>query len=433
MMPSCLRDKLEVLIVSTLTTISAFASAAHAQSELCRVGPLKLLDAGSFIGEANFGYQVAVGEGLLAVSEDYPNEQTNGIAVFREVEGEWHHSFTIQEPEGLQFFGKRISIANGRIFTYDTWAVQSNGGGSGSVFVYTQNGDAWILERRIDLPDSGGDSLPSDLDVDWPNLIVSRGDVAFIYQNRPVNRWVLLEQLNRPSSQTGARLPGDFAVISDQFAGFLIDGGTTDTVPDYDFELWRLSGNSWEKFDTGEAGQHATLALDGARMAMTRLGSNVPLIRFWNGEQWISQVAEPVGWLGSAGFADSDLSFPYFSVSSQQGRLAVYEFSEVSNRWNVMLNTGDGGLLRFGRTVSMTGRQIAVGTSDRLGHIGTFTIECRFCPADLDQDLQYSIGDVQLYLSLLQFGIPDADWDGNGSINFFDLTAFLDDYASGCE
>ena len=51
------------------------------------------------------------------------------------------------------------------------------------------------------------------------------------------------------------------------------------------------------------------------------------------------------------------------------------------------------------------------------------------CPADLNGDGMLNFFDVSLFLQGYNTG---ADYNGDGSTNFFDVSAFLTDYNMGC-
>ncbi|MDF1809510.1 MAG: GC-type dockerin domain-anchored protein [Phycisphaerales bacterium] len=54
------------------------------------------------------------------------------------------------------------------------------------------------------------------------------------------------------------------------------------------------------------------------------------------------------------------------------------------------------------------------------------------CPADLNGDGQLNFFDVSVFLSAFAAMDPAADFDGNLNFNFFDVSAFLTAFANGC-
>ena len=54
------------------------------------------------------------------------------------------------------------------------------------------------------------------------------------------------------------------------------------------------------------------------------------------------------------------------------------------------------------------------------------------CPADLTGDGSLNFFDVSAFLSLFSMNDPIADFNGDGAFNFFDVSAFLSAFAAGC-
>lgn len=61
-----------------------------------------------------------------------------------------------------------------------------------------------------------------------------------------------------------------------------------------------------------------------------------------------------------------------------------------------------------------------------------FELDCA-CPADLAAPFgTLNFFDVSAFLSLFNAGDPGADFDHNGALNFFDLSAFMTAFSAGC-
>ena len=72
-----------------------------------------------------------------------------------------------------------------------------------------------------------------------------------------------------------------------------------------------------------------------------------------------------------------------------------------------------------------------------LGYSGDTSIRVFFaqpqdCAADLTGDGNLNFFDVSAYLDLYNAGDPSADLTGDGNLNFFDVSAYLDLYNAGC-
>ena len=54
------------------------------------------------------------------------------------------------------------------------------------------------------------------------------------------------------------------------------------------------------------------------------------------------------------------------------------------------------------------------------------------CPADLNGDGNLDFFDVSAFLTAYNAQDPAADFNGDGSFNFFDVSAFLSAFNAGC-
>lgn len=62
----------------------------------------------------------------------------------------------------------------------------------------------------------------------------------------------------------------------------------------------------------------------------------------------------------------------------------------------------------------------------------TLSFGCTACPADLNGDGALDFFDVSAFLNAFSQGDLSADMDGNGSLDFFDVSAFLNAFGAGC-
>lgn len=93
----------------------------------------------------------------------------------------------------------------------------------------------------------------------------------------------------------------------------------------------------------------------------------------------------------------------------------------------------------FGRSVAISGDNIFVGAyfdNDaglESGSAYVFNIECTTsCPADLTGDGTLNFFDISAFLSAFSIQDPVADFTGDGTFNFYDISAFLSIFSSGC-
>jgi len=91
----------------------------------------------------------------------------------------------------------------------------------------------------------------------------------------------------------------------------------------------------------------------------------------------------------------------------------------------------------FGFSVAISGTTVIVGAyqdddnGDRSGSAYIFTAPSP-CPPDLTNDGSLDFFDVSAFLTAYAANDPVADFNADGSFNFFDVSAFLVAYIAGC-
>lgn len=65
-------------------------------------------------------------------------------------------------------------------------------------------------------------------------------------------------------------------------------------------------------------------------------------------------------------------------------------------------------------------------------NLSVSTVPSPACIADLTGDGELNFFDVSEFLDLFQLGDPIADFTGDGEFNFFDVSAFLNAFIDGC-
>jgi len=95
----------------------------------------------------------------------------------------------------------------------------------------------------------------------------------------------------------------------------------------------------------------------------------------------------------------------------------------------------------FGKSVAMSGATIIAGAPandgngpfSRTGAAYVYSIsEIGPCPADLNGDGALNFFDVSAFLQLFGAHDPEADFTNDGIFNFFDVSAFLQAFSAGC-
>ncbi|MBL4810579.1 MAG: FG-GAP repeat protein, partial [Phycisphaerales bacterium] len=93
---------------------------------------------------------------------------------------------------------------------------------------------------------------------------------------------------------------------------------------------------------------------------------------------------------------------------------------------------------RFGNSIAITNGVVAVGAwkdddnGSNSGSAYVFTVPGADCPADLTGEGTLDFFDISAFLTAFSGGDLIADFSNDGVLDFFDISAFLTAFASGC-
>ncbi len=115
-------------------------------------------------------------------------------------------------------------------------------------------------------------------------------------------------------------------------------------------------------------------------------------------------------------------------VAQHSHGLGVYDISDLTD----ISEIGRFRSHHYGLYVSATS-EIAF-LSDDYGsvYILDVTESCGACPADLNDDRVLNFFDVTIFIEGFATQSDDADFNGDGLLNFFDVSSFLETYLAGC-
>ncbi len=92
----------------------------------------------------------------------------------------------------------------------------------------------------------------------------------------------------------------------------------------------------------------------------------------------------------------------------------------------------------FGESVAISGNTVIVGAiwdddnGESSGSAYLFSSAPSLCSADLNGDGSLNFFDISAFLTAYAANEPIADFNNDGSFNFFDVSAFLEAYLNGC-
>lgn len=90
---------------------------------------------------------------------------------------------------------------------------------------------------------------------------------------------------------------------------------------------------------------------------------------------------------------------------------------------------------QFGSASCIDNDLVLVGArndNDKGGSSGSAYLFDIFCPADLNGDGELNFFDVSAFLAAFAAQNPIADFNDDGFYNFFDISAFLAAFSAGC-
>ncbi len=149
-------------------------------------------------------------------------------------------------------------------------------------------------------------------------------------------------------------------------------------------------------------------------------------------------------------------SLPYFRMRTlhsgvEAGKTLAVEYRDLLGNWQALTSVVSDGANQSGFTLHQVqmpfpafGTDLAVritanGTDasdvwyiDDVAVTEEFITEPPSCPQDIDGNGLLNFFDISLFLTLYNAQDPVADWDGNGLINFFDISSYLTSYNDGC-
>ena len=129
------------------------------------------------------------------------------------------------------------------------------------------------------------------------------------------------------------------------------------------------------------------------------------------------------------------------------GGAAIYELNLVGSTLFIsepvtgitMYDVTDPALPVFTGVYTKESGMMSLTVQDDIGYVrtpGMFMLldmsECTPCPADLNGDGVLNFFDISAFLGAFGAGDPVADFTGDGVFNFFDISAFLSAFSAGC-
>jgi FG-GAP repeat len=362
---------------------------------------------------ALYGQNVELFNDIAVVT--WSNTSGNAVNIFRNDGTQWVEDAFINipdfEPAG---FGNEIAIHRNGLGLYDV-LVSEPYLGSGVVHViHETKGHKWELRPSLNGSDGfGSDGFGEGMAVSEDTLIVGTPNERIPYPD--------LSGLNRSNGYLYV-----YAYESDTFEGWA--------------KIGKISAS-----DAGETGEFGSkISIDGDIMVVGSPfsmnnwtgGQGSAYIYRYDGNQWVEEqkLVSPDG-----NCTDEFVLFgSHVSVSgdtvlvSASGSGKTYAFRydglnwvEQSGLFQIAADSGD-------EVASHVSGDWAALLIDGIWNMHSIECSVPMCSADLNGDGSLNFFDVSAFLGA--FGSSDtvADFTGDGMFNFFDVSAFLTAFSAGC-
>lgn len=411
-----------------------------------------------------FGRSIAIASGFVVVGADLDgdNGSSSGAAyIYNLSTGDQVAKLLPNDGAANDWFGLSVAVSN-NIVVVGAYGDDDNGGGSGSVYLFNVFGANQLMKL---LPNDGapGDSFGISVAIDGDTIAVGAyGDDVNGANSGSVYIF---------SASTGAQIvkivPADGAT-DDRFGWCVaLDSGLVAIGARQADDNGFHSGSAYVYNATTGALAHKLLPNDGASGDFfgqsIAFDNRVVAVGAYRDDDDGPESGSVYLFSASTGLqTDKILPINRFdeiwtdrlfgkSVSIDLGVLAVGASGEHTNGvlsgaaylFDISTGTQRDKLLPsdgapngfFGSSIAISGQIIGVGSELSVGiapTTGSAYVFDTHCPADINGDGVLNFFDVSHFLAAFTTGHSEGDFNGDGVFNFFDVSAFLAAFAAGC-
>lgn len=463
---------MNIIIRALVLAVSAASSLTHAQA--CDPQETGIFYVADHSHRDFFGVEVQVDTEWMMITAG-SNTNSSGepaVYVYRLIDNKWESFTTLTSPNplGRDSFGDLIKIYGDRAFIsaiYDD-DIQA---GSGALYEYVFNGTDWMMVDKIkpNVPiESDGFGRSITVSEDGNTMLVTSMTQNFSGENtgsayvfeRVDGTWVQQHKLNS-SNQTNAdwfgatatMLPSGNTIVVAALAGSDVHGS---------FYVFDRQGSNWVERDEYLASdsqfysyfgnditsdEHQIIigapnALDPDDFPPTWVGA--AYVFEFDGTDWVQtqQLTAPDGdandWFGSSVHVVGDRLL----VGADQ-KAAAYLYERIDGQWQfsskiqpsgVIPESGGVHTFAMGTDHILFSEFIGINSGSPAGGAYLFELNCESssCPADLNGDGMLNFFDVTAFIVAFNTQDPLADFNADGEYNFFDVPIFIAAFQAGC-
>lgn len=350
----------------------------------------------------SIGPRTVIKDGIVAtgVVANADNGYTRSVHLYDANDGTLLRELSPGDTLPIHSFGRSLAINDGML-AVGAYYDDDNGDYSGSVYLYDIN-TGELLHKLI-----ANDGMPSDyfgISVAIDNGLVAVGASGHDVLGPSSGAIYLFDaatgqQLHKFLADDGHISFGNLGVEVSMGNGIIAAGVSLDG------ENGSYAGALY-LFDTTTGDQIAKVFPE-ITQSYDYFGSSVSIS---NGIIAVGAEGYPVNGQNRVGTA-------YLFDASTGTQIAQLLPNDPANSWF------------FGSSLSLDGSDLIVGS---YGPVYIFNINTIVCPADLTGDGSLDFFDVSAFLSAFIIHDPMADFTDDGRFDFFDVSAFLDAFGTDC-
>jgi outer membrane protein assembly factor BamB len=371
----------------------------------------------------SFGFSADVGEGILAIGAPNATDDAGAVYLYDVHTGKFIMTLAPDDLQAYDQFGYSICIDQGLLAVGALYGGNT-GANSGAVYLFELS--SGILLHRFQSPTPGTlDYFGFDIHMENSMLLVGspRDDDAYVGAGA-----VFLYDLETyeylrtylPSSVPGA-IPRDFGRSVHLSGDLVLVGDPSAQVDD------TVNGNYTD------VGLLSVFKLDTSEL-ITTLVSAEP-----RGEEhfaWSVVADEDTIYVGTR-------RDPHSGYWYDTGQPVVHRFNrQTFERVSPAVSSYGHEMSWFGSSLAISDEYVAIGMPSLFSILDYRTLggavfvydkpQGNACPADLNGDGELNFFDVSAFIVAFVAGDLAVDFNSDGELNFFDVSAFIVAYSGGC-
>lgn len=385
----------------------------------------KLIPADGALNQ-NFGISVSVsGETVIVGARNDSDADffAGALYVYTRSENIWTQQAKIIPHDGSNgdFYGS-VSLISGDTIFVGVPQDDDNGSASGSVYVYTRTEGVWSFQTKLLASDGGiNEVFGSSISFNGDTAVIGAFGVDGIGVDSGAA--YIFTRTNGVWTQQAKLMPTD-ATADDRFGGAVTIYADTAVIgAGSDDETGEVSGSAYVFTRTKGVWTQASKLLPDDPTIGKRFGSALSLSDD-------SLVIAAIG--DHAPNLNSGSAYLFTQPNGPEG-----DWIQHTKILPVGINGGD----RFGNAVTISGSTAIIGssgddadfTNQDTGSAYIFSLNCEtICIADFNGDGILNHFDVSAFIAAFHAQDPAADFTNDGIWDFFDISAFLQSFAAGC-